>query len=112
MTHSFPTRRSSDLRTGVQRIALIDRCVVMPAVGVQRNSSLRYRVFAWRLGKLRSGKGLLSALSYGFDRHGFDDQAFVRHQKTRSEEHTSELQSIMRISYDVFCLKKKNKKNK
>src|SRR3546814_8841781 len=28
----------------------------------------------------------------------------------RSEEHTSELQSLMRISYAVFCLKKKNKK--
>src|SRR3546814_969168 len=27
----------------------------------------------------------------------------------RSEEHTSELQSLMRISYAVFCLKKKNK---
>src|SRR3546814_3326576 len=30
----------------------------------------------------------------------------------RSEEHTSELQSLMRISYAVFCLKKKNKKKK
>src|SRR3546814_13697866 len=29
----------------------------------------------------------------------------------RSEEHTSELQSLMRISYAVFCLKKKNNKN-
>src|SRR3546814_2980801 len=29
----------------------------------------------------------------------------------RSEEHTSELQSLMRISYAVFCLKKKNKEN-
>src|SRR3546814_8426577 len=29
---------------------------------------------------------------------------------TRSEEHTSELQSLMRISYAVFCLKKKNNK--
>src|SRR3546814_4271758 len=29
--------------------------------------------------------------------------------KGRSEEHTSELQSLMRISYAVFCLKKKNK---
>src|SRR3546814_6091098 len=28
--------------------------------------------------------------------------------KARSEEHTSELQSLMRISYAVFCLKKKN----
>src|SRR3546814_1516461 len=33
-------------------------------------------------------------------RHAFDE---------RSEEHTSELQSLMRISYAVFCLKKKNK---
>src|SRR3546814_7182076 len=30
----------------------------------------------------------------------------------RSEEHTSELQSLMRISYAVFCLKKKNKNYK
>src|SRR3546814_10128984 len=29
----------------------------------------------------------------------------------RSEEHTSELQSLMRISYAVFCLKKKQKEN-
>src|SRR3546814_3103731 len=33
-----------------------------------------------------------------------------RHRK-RSEEHTSELQSLMRISYAVFCLKKKKKTN-
>src|SRR3546814_5185364 len=30
--------------------------------------------------------------------------------QSRSEEHTSELQSLMRISYAVFCLKKKKKK--
>src|SRR3546814_8678793 len=30
----------------------------------------------------------------------------------RSEEHTSELQSLMRISYAVFCLKKKKQKSK
>src|SRR3546814_5861784 len=48
-----------------------------------------------------------------------DDPAGVRDQRTelkatydasRSEEHTSELQSLMRISYAVFCLKKKTKK--
>ncbi len=33
-------------------------------------------------------------------------------QPPRSEEHTSELQSRIRISYAVFCLKKKKKKNK
>src|SRR3546814_4901437 len=32
-------------------------------------------------------------------------------ERGRSEEHTSELQSLMRISYAVFCLKKKKKKH-
>src|SRR3546814_8142853 len=38
-----------------------------------------------------------------------EDCIFTRHDSTpvRSEEHTSELQSLMRISYAVFCLKKK-----
>src|SRR3546814_8389673 len=36
--------------------------------------------------------------------------AIVTDENVRSEEHTSELQSLMRISYAVFCLKKKNKK--
>src|SRR3546814_8971394 len=34
-----------------------------------------------------------------------------RPNHARSEEHTSELQSLMRISYAVFCLKKKKNKN-
>src|SRR3546814_2837328 len=34
------------------------------------------------------------------------------HHLDRSEEHTSELQSLMRISYAVFCLKKKKKKSR
>src|SRR3546814_2867037 len=40
--------------------------------------------------------------------HGMPD-ALAPH---RSEEHTSELQSLMRISYAVFCLKKKKNKTK
>src|SRR3546814_10383628 len=35
--------------------------------------------------------------------------AGAKSTESRSEEHTSELQSLMRISYAVFCLKKKNK---
>src|SRR3546814_10617852 len=34
--------------------------------------------------------------------------ALARNMTARSEEHTSELQSLMRISYAVYCLKKKN----
>src|SRR3546814_3670970 len=36
----------------------------------------------------------------------------MKDSELRSEEHTSELQSLMRISYAVFCLKKKTKQNK
>src|SRR3546814_2855154 len=41
----------------------------------------------------------------------FEDKVvdFLFAKAERSEEHTSELQSLMRISYAVFCLKKKNK---
>src|SRR3546814_4931367 len=39
---------------------------------------------------------------------GTDRRATVRAADARSEEHTSELQSLMRISYAVFCLKKKS----
>src|SRR3546814_1154076 len=38
-----------------------------------------------------------------------DGGAAIQVQAGRSEEHTSELQSLMRISYAVFCLKKKKK---
>src|SRR3546814_5224291 len=35
---------------------------------------------------------------------GIEPALLVRHMEVRSEEHTSELQSLMRISYAVFCL--------
>src|SRR3546814_9990791 len=40
------------------------------------------------------------------------DQTLMRLATHRSEEHTSELQSLMRISYAVFCLKKKTENTK
>src|SRR3546814_4102880 len=54
------------------------------------------------------------ALAFAGD-HFFDDFGMKREvdvDEVRSEEHTSELQSLMRISYAVFCLKKKNKQKK
>src|SRR3546814_6903396 len=46
----------------------------------------------------------------GHGQYGDQERADHRqpHHRDRSEEHTSELQSLMRISYAVFCLKKKN----
>src|SRR3546814_4143952 len=54
------------------------------------------------VGRVASGKSTLGRLLCGL----YAPEA----GNIRSEEHTSELQSLMRISYAVFCLKKKNKK--
>src|SRR3546814_6250023 len=45
-------------------------------------------------------------------RRGQPEQPGHRDDRKRSEEHTSELQSLMRISYAVFCLKKKKTQTK
>src|SRR3546814_20509259 len=45
-----------------------------------------------------------------FDPDGPQADCWIYEDLVRSEEHTSELQSLMRISYAVFCLKKKTKK--
>src|SRR3546814_3774217 len=44
--------------------------------------------------------------------HASQVQSRVKKLEKRSEEHTSELQSLMRISYAVFCLKKKKTKHR
>src|SRR3546814_8307347 len=56
-------------------------------------------------GRQRSGR----TVQYSASAKAHDDSTQVQHGGgPRSEEHTSELQSLMRISYAVFCLKKKN----
>src|SRR3546814_2536399 len=78
-----------------------------------------------RLGRLRGGpfraasrlRILFSPVQGGRPRAGaaghprLPDQAGIL-EKPRSEEHTSELKSLMRISYAVFCLKKTKKSHK
>src|SRR3546814_3480915 len=49
------------------------------------------------------------ALGHGPERRPGLDRLIKPDHVVRSEEHTSELQSLMRISYAVFCLKKKKK---
>src|SRR3546814_3310960 len=60
------------------------------------------RTNAERLGTQRAGEH--GVIGIGVMRNGVDRAARVE----RSEEHTSELQSLMRTSYAVFCLKKKH----
>src|SRR3546814_5157528 len=56
----------------------------------------------------------LARIRIGEMQQGVDPNVAKRQRKAdaerRSEEHTSELQSLMRISYAVFCMKKKNNK--
>src|SRR3546814_9335732 len=53
------------------------------------------------------GGAVIAATDAPLERHRHDTTP-----RSRSEEHTSELQSLMRNSYAVFCLKKKNKIHK
>src|SRR3546814_1832685 len=106
MTHSFPARRSSDLdascATRPVREWLADQARVpaqLPGTtkgfpGVSRTDPAA----AWSARTVRGRFGYaLNVLIDTPSGAALD----------RSEEHTSELQSLMRISYAVFCLKKK-----
>src|SRR3546814_7629555 len=80
------------------------------APGRFRDRAYAVHRLARRLQRLRHRRGLAFR-----DHHGHADAAVegARHLlrldiALRSEEHTSELQSLMRISYAVFCLKQKN----
>src|SRR3546814_4396937 len=68
-----------------------------------------WRVVGEAVARARSGEGatLIEARTYRWRTHVESEESFLAAPYRRSEEHTSELQSLMRISYAVFCLKKK-----
>src|SRR3546814_20915709 len=93
-TRSFPTRRSSDLSarttrhiTAVQKTAV---CCTPPA------AAAKLAFYAVELSNNPCEK-----------QRSENPYRRLNVEHSRSEEHTSELQSIMRISYAVLCLKKK-----
>src|SRR3546814_676483 len=59
--------------------------------------------------RIASGAGLYTEMCSGCHLAPGMEKTEMSQGLYRSEEHTSELQSLMRISYAVFCLKKKNK---
>src|SRR3546814_2972998 len=112
MTHSFPTRRSSDLsglRSSLRCTQLLH--TLIKYLSSSRSPSAKRLPHQWhkhtvcrhhclvlpdllRLTQLRRALRIRVSTT--------------THRTLRSEEHTSELQSLMRISYAVFCLKKTN----
>src|SRR3546814_1724135 len=99
---------SSFLRVRQAVIGLIDRLEL-------RFHVLTSRVF---IGMILHGEPAISRLQRLVVRRPFDAEEFIiinfgshaapgQLRRSRSEEHTSELQSLMRISYAVFCLKNK-----
>src|SRR3546814_1554649 len=66
-------------------------------------AGLRHKIKLGAAGKIVSAFDIATAMALGADWTNAG-RGFMR-----SEEHTSELQSLMRISYAVFCLKKKTK---
>src|SRR3546814_1405685 len=69
-------------------------------------------VAAVPLGRTRPGRAEIRHLRRRLRPTAHDRRSARNHcllRRARSEEHTSELQSLMRISYAVFCLQKKNK---
>src|SRR3546814_3395668 len=108
MTLSFPTRRSSDLDyLWLGLFLLAAGNVFFEFASVNYNAMLneistprtvgRVSGLGWGLGYI-GGIVLLLLVYFGL----INPEVGIR-----SEEHTSELQSLMRISYAVFCLKKK-----
>src|SRR3546814_10634552 len=103
MTHSFPTRRSSDLK--VKDILAID----LPIEEWTDEDGIEPEIVEERIAR--------AADAHMEAKMAKDAPAIWRQVEKsilldrRSEEHTSELQSLMRISYAVFCLKTKNTTN-
>src|SRR3546814_3489330 len=132
MTHSFPTRRASVLPDFPDWLARLDAAIAAcpaPPILVAHSLSCAL-VDHWVARHDRALKGalLVAPADVDSDAHtppetrGFRPMPLVTFScpaivvassddpyvdLPRSEEHTSELQSLMRISYAVFCLKKK-----
>src|SRR3546814_4991960 len=92
--HSFPTRRSSDL-LDIHRLQAARERSVLRIIVAGETDGIALGVLDQFLIRERHRLHLIERKAGSI----------------RSEEHTSELQSLMRISYAVFCLKKKKMTN-
>src|SRR3546814_10506091 len=117
MTHSFPTRRSSELRVHTEYSMLdgaarLDELVAaaaadgQPALGITDHGNMYGILDFYRACKDQGVKPILGTEAYMAHDHRTERiAARGRMDDSRSEEHTSELPSLMRTSYSVFRLK-------
>src|SRR3546814_16725151 len=98
LTHSFPTRLSSDLRGRGRPARDAEIWHGRPPRLLRRRPQVAGALRVRRAECAHAERG-----SFGM-KITLD---WLKEHLDRSEEHTSELQSLMRISYAVFCLKKK-----
>src|SRR3546814_3772966 len=108
MKHSFPTRRSSDL--GVKQEPAEETGVGLDGPNPARTGSLsqlpQSQTPFRRVNNQLRDHGIIERRNHAaFLDAAINTRQTIRH--TRPEEHTSELQSLMRITYAVFRLQKK-----
>src|SRR3546814_3439200 len=89
--------RHAFLESAQRQIALLERA----------RCDANWQIAAWRLKGLAASFGVVGLMSLSEEA----GEGAPGDPVMRSEEHTSELQSLMRISYAVFCLKKKKKQD-
>src|SRR3546814_10449029 len=109
MTHSSPTRRTSD-RKVVLATAIAETSLTLDGIRIVVDSGLARRPRYDRaagMTRLVTERASQAAVTQRAGRAARQGSGVA--YRLRSEEHTSELQSLMRISYAVFCLKKKTK---
>src|SRR3546814_3965504 len=106
MTPSFPSRRSSDLGSRIAP-AIVESCPTRIFLPNERAAEPQIARIFERFGL---NDRQIEILSRATPKRDYYCQS-RRGNRLRSEEHTSELQSLMRISYAVFCLKKKTNKH-
>src|SRR3546814_6365624 len=111
----YTTLFRSQRRLRLRRRRLLGRChgrgqafTDLAALNLVRAGSLQLFLLGDDKGGLgENGVAIAIVLEERRQPHAVTDFQITGIRKGRSEEHTSELQSLMRISYAVFCLKKK-----
>src|SRR3546814_9228907 len=94
-----------ELRSRITLSTLIGRTVKVTRAGREYKACCPFHNEKTPSFTINDEKGFYHC--FGCSAHG-DAIRWMTDQRGRSEEHTSELQSLMRISYAVYCLKNKN----